>query len=103
MNEDVRVFGTTLRDGEQSSGATLGGADKLEIARQLACLGVDIIEAGFPAASPGDLEAVKRVAAEVGTPDGPTIAGLARTTRSDIDTAWVAVRAAPSERPRWAM
>ncbi len=62
----VRIFDTTLRDGEQSPGATLNIDEKLEIARQLARLGVDIIEAGFPIASPGDFEAVRRVAREVG-------------------------------------
>src|SRR5512136_2860751 len=98
----VRIFDTTLRDGEQSPGATMTSAEKLEIARSLARLGVDIIEAGFPAASPDDLEAVRRIAVEVGKPqDGtqpPIICGLARATRSDIDKAWQAVREA--KRPR---
>lgn len=94
----VRIFDTTLRDGEQSPGASLTSAEKLEIARQLARLGVDIIEAGFPAASPDDLKAVQRVAQEVGTPDGPVIAGLARATRNDIDRAWEAVQ--PAAKPR---
>ncbi|HMN27930.1 MAG TPA: hypothetical protein PKE45_07220, partial [Caldilineaceae bacterium] len=62
----VLVFDTTLRDGEQSPGATLNTAEKLDIAQQLARLGVDIIEAGFPAASPGDLDAVRQIAATVG-------------------------------------
>ena len=62
----VRIFDTTLRDGEQSPGATMTSAEKLEVARALARLGVDIIEAGFPAASPDDLEAVRRIAVEVG-------------------------------------
>ena len=75
----VRIFDTTLRDGEQSPGASLTSAEKIDIARQLARMGVDIIEAGFPAASPDDLEGVRRVAREVGTPDGPVICGLART------------------------
>ncbi|RMG86579.1 MAG: 2-isopropylmalate synthase, partial [Chloroflexi bacterium] len=74
----VIIFDTTLRDGEQSPGCTLSSAEKLEIARQLGRLGVDVIEAGFPAASPDDLAAVQRIAAEVGTEDGPTICGLAR-------------------------
>jgi len=94
----VFIFDTTLRDGEQSPGASLTSAEKLEIARQLARLGVDIIEAGFPAASPDDLLAVQRVAQEVGTPDGPVIAGLARAIRNDIDKAWEAVQ--PAAKPR---
>ena len=102
MDNYVRIFDTTLRDGEQSPGATMTSAEKLELARALAKLGVDIIEAGFPAASPDDLEAVRRIAAEVGNPhDGsrvPTICGLARATKSDIDKAWEAVREA--KRPR---
>ena len=73
----VRIFDTTLRDGEQSPGASLTSAEKVEIARQLRRLGVDIIEAGFPAASPDDHEAVARIAREVGTEDGPVITGLA--------------------------
>ena len=92
----VRIFDTTLRDGEQSPGATLTSNEKLEIARGLARLGVDIIEAGFPAASPDDLEAVRRIAIEVGNPPPgtgdlnysvPIICGLARATKKDIDKA----------------
>lgn len=95
----VRIFDTTLRDGEQSPGATLNMDEKLEIARQLARLGVDVIEAGFPIASPGDFEAVRRVATEVGAEEGaPIIAGLARANRADIDRAWEAVK--PARRPR---
>ena len=98
----IRIFDTTLRDGEQSPGATMTSAEKLEVARALARLGVDIIEAGFPAASPDDLEAVRRIAIEVGNPnDGtrpPVICGLARAARNDIDKAWEAVRHAA--RPR---
>ena len=95
----VRIFDTTLRDGEQSPGATLNIDEKLEIARQLARLGVDIIEAGFPIASPGDFEAVRRVAREVGQlENAPVIAGLARCNKADIDRAWEAVREA--RRPR---
>jgi 2-isopropylmalate synthase len=98
----VRIFDTTLRDGEQSPGATMTSAEKLEVARSLARLGVDIIEAGFPAASPDDLEAVRRIAVEVGNPaDGtrpPVICGLARATRGDIDKAWEAVQ--PAAHPR---
>ncbi len=82
MAETVRIFDTTLRDGEQSPGATLNMDEKLEIARQLARMGVDIIEAGFPIASPGDYEAVRRIAEEIGTDENaPTIAGLARAAR----------------------
>jgi len=94
----VIIFDTTLRDGEQSPGATLSSAEKLEIARQLSRLGVDVIEAGFPAASPDDLKAVQRIAQEVGTPDGPAICGLARAVESDIRTAWEGVKDAA--RPR---
>lgn len=97
-NNYVRIFDTTLRDGEQSPGASLTSAEKIDIARQLARLGVDIIEAGFPAASPDDLEGVRRVAHEVGTPDGPVICGLARTTQNDIDKAWEAIREAAKPR-----
>lgn len=94
----VLFFDTTLRDGEQSPGATLSSAEKLEIARQLAKLGVDIIEAGFPAASPDDLEAVQRIAREIGTEDGPTIAGLARAVEKDILTCWEGVKYAAKPR-----
>ncbi len=99
----VRFFDTTLRDGEQSPGATLTSAEKLEIARALARLGADVLEAGFPAASPDDLEGVRRIAVEVGNMPGPSgeppiICGLARATTSDIDKAWQAVQFAA--RPR---
>ena len=94
----VIIFDTTLRDGEQSPGATLSSAEKLEIARQLARLGVDVIEAGFPAASPDDLRAVQRIAREIGTIDGPAIAGLARSVESDILRAWDGVKAAAKPR-----
>src|SRR5512137_1737559 len=95
----VRIFDTTLRDGEQSPGATLNIDEKLEIAHQLARLGVDVIEAGFPIASLGDFEAVRRVAHAVGQLDNaPIIAGLARASKGDIDRAWDAVREA--KRPR---
>ncbi len=94
----VLFFDTTLRDGEQSPGATLTSAEKLEIARQLARLGVDIIEAGFPAASPDDLAAVQRIAREVGTADGPVICGLARAVDSDIITCWEGVKDAAKPR-----
>jgi 2-isopropylmalate synthase len=91
----VLIFDTTLRDGEQSPGISLNTAEKLEIAHQLSRLGVDIIEAGFPIASPGDFEAVQAIAREV---RGPVIAGLARAHAADVDRAWEAVRDA--ERPR---
>lgn len=101
-NNHVKIFDTTLRDGEQSPGASLTSAEKLEIARQLARLGVDIIEAGFPSASPDDLEAVRRIAVEVGNPhDGesvPVIAGLARANKPDIEAAWQAVQYAAHPR-----
>ena len=101
----VKIFDTTLRDGEQSPGATMTSVEKLEVARNLARLGVDIIEAGFPAASPDDLEAVRRIAEEVGVPpegeeqvEVPVICGLARATKSDIDKAWEAVKGAQHPR-----
>jgi 2-isopropylmalate synthase len=91
----VVVFDTTLRDGEQSPGISLNTHEKLEIAQQLARLGVDVIEAGFPITSPGDFEAVQQISRTV---EGPVIAGLARTHVADIDAAWNAVRDAA--RPR---
>jgi 2-isopropylmalate synthase len=91
----VLIFDTTLRDGEQSPGISLNAAEKLEIAQQLARLGVDVIEAGFPITSPGDFDAVQGIARTV---EGPVIAGLARTQAGDIDAAWGAVKDA--ERPR---
>jgi 2-isopropylmalate synthase len=91
----VYIFDTTLRDGEQSPGISLNVQEKLEIAHQLARLGVDIIEAGFPITSPGDAAAVEAIAKAV---EGPVICGLARTAAPDIDAAWSAVK--HSERPR---
>jgi 2-isopropylmalate synthase len=91
----VKFFDTTLRDGEQSPGIHLNLREKVEIAHQLAKLGVDVIEAGFPISSPGDLEGVQAVAREV---RGPVIAALARANERDIQTAWEGVRDA--ERPR---
>src|SRR5216110_2270067 len=88
----VLIFDTTLRDGEQSPGISLNTQEKLEIAQQLARLGVDVIEAGFPITSPGDFEAVQEIARSV---DGPVICGLARTHKADIDAAWGAVKDAP--------
>ncbi len=87
----VKVFDTTLRDGEQSPGATMTTAEKLLVADQLVQLNVDIIEAGFPAASPGDLAAVKEIAKHV---HGVAIAGLARANAGDIEAAWEGVREA---------
>ncbi|MDQ2766831.1 MAG: 2-isopropylmalate synthase, partial [Gemmatimonadota bacterium] len=98
MEAAVRVFDTTLRDGEQSPGCTMSKDEKLAIARQLARLRVDIIEAGFPAASRGDFEAVVAIAGEIGTADGPIICGLARANRDDIDLCWRAIETAA--RPR---
>ncbi|GJQ34267.1 MAG: 2-isopropylmalate synthase [Anaerolineaceae bacterium] len=105
MTNYVKIFDTTLRDGEQSPGATMTSAEKLEVAHNLARLGVDIIEAGFPAASPDDLEAVRRIALEVGNPPAgspeakvPVIAGLARANKPDIDKAWEAVQGAKKPR-----
>ena len=98
----VKIFDTTLRDGEQSPGATMTAAEKMEVARALARMGVDVIEAGFPAASPDDLEAVRRIALEIGnSEDGspvPVICGLARTIAGDIDKAWEAVKGAAHPR-----
>jgi len=93
--DQVRIFDTTLRDGEQSPGISLDVGEKLEIAEQLARLGVDIVEAGFPVASEGDFEAVEAIAKSV---RGPVIAGLSRTGFADVDRAWEAVRHA--EKPR---
>jgi len=87
----IRIFDTTLRDGEQSPGATMTTEEKLQVAEQLVRLNVDIIEAGFPAASPGDLEAVKEIARRS---RGAAIAGLARANKGDIDAAWEGVREA---------
>ncbi|MBE9169964.1 2-isopropylmalate synthase [Pleurocapsales cyanobacterium LEGE 06147] len=94
----IIIFDTTLRDGEQSPGATLNIEEKLTIARALARLGVDVIEAGFPYASVGDFEAVQKVAAAVGTEDGPIICGLARATKADIKTAAEALKPAAKGR-----
>ena len=94
----VLIFDTTLRDGEQSPGASLNLEEKLAIAQQLARLGVDIIEAGFPFASPGDFNAVQRIAASVGSADGPVICGLARAARGDIKACAEAVEPAARKR-----
>jgi 2-isopropylmalate synthase len=102
----VRIFDTTLRDGEQCPGATMTSAEKLEVARALARLGVDVIEAGFPAASPDDLAAVRAIAEGIGlrsiegrpSSEPPIICGLARASRGDIDRAWEAVKNAAHPR-----
>ncbi|HLM10651.1 MAG TPA: 2-isopropylmalate synthase [Thermoleophilaceae bacterium] len=91
----VRIFDTTLRDGEQSPGISLNKKEKLEIAHQLARLGVDVIEAGFPISSPGDFDAVQAIARDV---HGPVVCALARANAQDVDAAWNAIN--DSERPR---
>ncbi|MBL7068425.1 MAG: 2-isopropylmalate synthase [Candidatus Omnitrophica bacterium] len=91
----ITIFDTTLRDGEQSPGASLNSKEKLEIAWQLKRLGVNVIEAGFPIASPGDFASVKEVASKI---KGPVICGLARSKKADIDAAFKAVKY--SSRPR---
>lgn len=95
MTRRLRIFDTTLRDGEQAPRCSMNQREKTDVARQLERLGVDIIEAGFPAASPGDFAAVKAVAQAV---RGPVIAALCRTTLNDIDTGWQAISGAA--RPR---
>ncbi|RLT28247.1 MAG: 2-isopropylmalate synthase [Chloroflexi bacterium] len=95
MTEKLYIFDTTLRDGEQSAGIGFTIEDKVEIARALQRMNVDIIEAGFPVSSPGDLEAVSRIAREI---KGPIIAGLARAAAGDIDACWEAVRHAETPR-----
>ncbi len=91
----VRIFDTTLRDGEQSPGASMNVEEKILVARQLAKLGVDVIEAGFAFSSPGDFESVRRVAMEV---EGPVVCSLARAKAEDIDAAWNALKGAPKPR-----
>ncbi|PZN07153.1 2-isopropylmalate synthase [Thermaerobacter sp. FW80] len=91
----VRIFDTTLRDGEQTPGVALTVEEKVEVARWLEALGVDVIEAGFPVASDGEFEAVGRIAEAI---QGPVVAALARTAAADIDRAWAAIRHA--RRPR---
>src|SRR3974390_2676933 len=91
----VIIFDTTLRDGEQSPGISLDPAEKLEIAEQLARLGVDYIEAGFPVASQGDFEAVQAIARSV---DGPVIAALSRTQLADVDRCAEALKEAERSR-----
>lgn len=95
MSKIIRIFDTTLRDGEQSPGASMNVEEKITLAKQLARLGVDIIEAGFAISSPGDFEAIKRIGAEV---KGPVICSLARARKEDIDRAWEALKDAPKRR-----
>ncbi|MBI2340878.1 MAG: 2-isopropylmalate synthase [Deltaproteobacteria bacterium] len=95
MADTIKIFDTTLRDGEQSPGCSMNLEEKLRMAVQLAKLNVDVIEAGFPIASPGDFEAVHRIAKEV---KGVTIAGLARANKIDIDRCWEAVKGAEKNR-----
>src|SRR5512136_3158657 len=96
VRDRVYIFDTTLRDGEQSPGASMNTEEKLEIARQLVRLGVDVIEAGFPISSPGDFESVRRIGAEVG--DAAVVCGLTRAITKDIDVAADALSTA--KRPR---
>lgn len=95
MSTRIKIFDTTLRDGEQSPGASMNVEEKVTLAKQLARLGVDIIEAGFAISSPGDFEAIKRIGAEV---EGPIICSLARARKEDIDHAWEALKDAPKKR-----
>src|SRR3989440_7063871 len=95
MSDRLIIFDTTLRDGEQSPGASMNLREKMEVALAVRDLGVDVIEAGFPIASPGDFEAVQAIAQQV---EGPTVCGLARCNPEDIDRAWEALRSAA--RPR---
>jgi len=92
---NIKIFDTTLRDGEQSPGASMTAEEKLQLAKQLARLGVDVIEAGFAISSEGDFEAIKRICAEV---EGPVICSLARAKEADIKRAWEALRDAPKKR-----
>ena len=94
-SRQVRIFDTTLRDGEQSPGASMNLTEKMEIAQALVALGVDIIEAGFPIASPGDFESVRDIAGAV---DGAAVCGLARCNDADIDRAWEALQRARQPR-----
>ena len=95
MTNNIIIFDTTLRDGEQSPGASLDINEKVSIARQLALLNVDVVEAGFPVSSPGDFESVSRIAREI---RGISVAGLARAVEKDIDSAARALEKA--EKPR---
>jgi 2-isopropylmalate synthase len=94
-NRLIKIFDTTLRDGEQSPGCSMNLAEKMEVAQALVSLGADIIEAGFPIASPGDFEAVRAIADSI---RGVTVCGLARCNDADIDRAWEALKGAPQPR-----
>lgn len=96
MSDLITIFDTTLRDGEQSPGCSMDTAEKLDVAKALVELGVDVIEAGFPIASPGDFEAVQQIAEKLG--DQSTICGLARCRKEDIDRAWEALQHAQNVR-----
>ena len=93
--DHVIIFDTTLRDGEQSPGASMNVAEKLRLATQLEKLGVDVLEAGFPAASPGDFEAVQAISKKI---RGVQVAALARTFKEDIERGWAAIRDAAKPR-----
>ena len=95
MRRHIRIFDTTLRDGEQSPGASMNVEEKVLVAKQLARLNVDIIEAGFAFSSPGDFEAVQRIGQEV---EGPMVCSLARAKPEDIDSAWKALKGTPKPR-----
>lgn len=95
MTQQITIFDTTLRDGEQAPGFSMNEAGKLKMAKALAALNVDIIEAGFAAASPGDARAIARIAAEI---EGPRICSLARASKADIDAAAAALKDAPKKR-----
>ncbi|MBQ7241380.1 MAG: 2-isopropylmalate synthase, partial [Firmicutes bacterium] len=95
MSDVIKIFDTTLRDGEQSPGCSMNLSEKIEMAKQLERLNVDIIEAGFAIASPGDFESVRTIAETV---TNPTVASLSRTTKKDIQTAWDAVKYAKHPR-----
>jgi 2-isopropylmalate synthase len=97
-DDRILIFDTTLRDGEQAPGCTMTLDEKLSVAHQLARLRVDVIEAGYPAASDGDWAAVRQIAIDVGGPGGPAICGLARANESDIDRCWTAVEPAANAR-----
>ena len=96
MTRKIAIFDTTLRDGEQSPGASMNSEEKLVITRQLLRLNVDVIEAGFPVSSPGDFKSVQQIAAEVG--DRAVVCALSRAVEKDIDSAARAL--AECKRPR---
>src|SRR5210317_968802 len=95
MSNRVIIFDTTLRDGEQSPGASMNSAEKMRLATQLEKLGVDVLEAGFPASSEGDLNAVSLIAGKL---EKTEVAALARTSKNDIDRAWQAISHAAKPR-----